>query len=171
MFPLIVAAIAAKTIGAGLNYFGQQKQAHNLEQQGWMEKELFGKNAALAEEQAADATARGREAELRQRFRMRQLVGAQNTAFAGQGVDISVGSPVDVKTGDQAIGEMDALTIRENAAREAMGFRKQAEIYRYQGDMALRGAHNQAAATKWQSYGTLANFAGDMFELYKGRNG
>lgn len=166
-FPLLLFA-ALKTVGTAVNFIGQRKQAGYEERQGEMERDLFGKNADLAEAQATDAEARGHEAELRQRLRIRLLTGAQNSSFAGQGVNVGVGSPQQVMGSDRSIGEMDALAIRENAHREAMGFTKQAEIFRTQGNLAYTAGRNRAKADRWASVGTLANYAGDMFSLYKG---
>lgn len=173
MIPFLLAALAlTKATKTGIDIYGQRKQAKIYEQEGEMEAELYGKNAALAEEQASDAIARGREAEIRQRIKMRGLTGAQRTSFAGQGVLLGgEGSASQVVQSDQRVGEYDALMIRENAAREALGYTRQADIYQSQGELTRRSSKNRAKATRNQIYGSLANFGGDMFQLYKGRNG
>lgn len=166
MIPLILAAIAAKGIETGINYIGQRKTAQLYARQGEMERDLFGKNADLADSQALDAEARGQEAELRQRYKGRLMVGAQSTAFAGQGVTLGDGTPQQVMKSDQALSESDRLTIVEGARREAWGFRQQADIYRRQGQMAFDAGQNKRRATNTASVGTLANYGGDMFTLY-----
>lgn len=157
-----------KAVGTGLGVIGQRKQARGIEREGEMERELFGKNAELAEEQALDAVARGRESEMRHILGERQLTGLQRSTFAGSNVRLGVGSVTDVMASDRRIGHYDRLMIRENAAREAMGFRKEAEIYRSRGDLAYTAARNRAKNVRYESIGTLANFAGDMWGLYKG---
>lgn len=164
---LIAAIVATKAISTGLEIAGQRRQAKIFEKEGDMEAELFGKNADVAEEQAKDAIARGHEAEMRQRFKQRTLAGSQQASFSGQGVTTGVGSAGLVSRSDFALGEMDALSIRENAAREALGYERQADIYRDQGTMARTSARMRAKATRNQAYGSLANFAGDMFQLYR----
>lgn len=170
MGPFAALAVFAgiKAVGAALDFTGKRRQARGIEREGEMERELFGKNADLAEQQALDARARGRESEMRQRLAMRQLTGSQVAAYSGSNVRIGIGSTADVTESDRRIGEYDALMIRENAAREAMGFTKEAEIYRGRGDLAYTAARNRAKAMRWESVGTLANFAGDMWGLYKG---
>lgn len=166
-FPYILAALAVtKTVEAGINYFGQRKAARGYEREGEMERALYGRSADLLEEQATDAEARGREAELRQRRAVAALSGAQAVGFAGQNVTLGEGSARQVVASDRRVGEFDALMIRENAAREAMGFRRQAEIQRGQGDLTYMASRNRARALRVQSVGTLANYTGDMFGLY-----
>lgn len=168
--PFLAAALVTagfKALGTGLDIAGQRKAARNIEQEGAMEAELFGKNAEFAEEQATDAIARGHEAELRQRYKMRTTLGAQRAAFAGQGIKSSSGTAALSISGDLKLGEMDAMMIRENAAREAMGFHHQADTFRGQGDLARISARNRAKATKNQAWSSLANFGGDMFDLYQ----
>lgn len=163
--PLLPFAILS-AIKTGAEIYAARKAARGFEREGEIERELFGKNADLAEEQAQDAIARGREAEMRQRYRTRTLVGEQNAAFAGQGIVSGEGTAALVKKTDFALGESDALMIRENAAREALGFKRQADIYRQQGQFAYTRGRNQARALRYQTVTSLANFGGDMFKLY-----
>lgn len=166
MIPFIAFAAGAAAVKAGVDFFGQRSAGKAAAKQGQMEKELFGKNADLAEQQAADAEARGAQAALRQSFRMRTLLGSQTAALAGQGIEIS-GTPASVLQSDQDIGEMDRLAILESARREAWGYRKQAEIYRDQGNLALIAGRNRQKEANWASVGTLANFGGDMYDLFR----
>jgi hypothetical protein len=114
-------------------------------------------NAQVADLQAADATARGQEEASRYRVGVRGMIGSQRAGFAGAGVEVGFGSAVDVQADAAFLGELDALTIRTNAAREAWGFqvqsedlRRRAAIARKEGDYAaetgiVRGAADRAA--------------------------
>lgn len=97
-------------------------------------------NARIAEMQAADALARGAEEEGRFRQGVESLIGSQRAGFAGQNVDVGYGSPVDVQADAAFLGELDALTIRSNARREAWGYEVQAENFRRGGDVASSSA-------------------------------
>jgi hypothetical protein len=79
-------------------------------------------NASLAEESASDALARGKEDEAALRTDTKQLIGSQRAGYAAQGVQVDDGSALDVMTDATRQGELDALTIRTNAAREAHGY-------------------------------------------------
>lgn len=163
---LFAALVAAKVIGAGINYISQRKGARGVEREGEMERALYGQQADLLEEKATDAIARGREAEFRQRLRTRSLTGEQRSAYASQGVRLDVGTASTVIAQERHLGELDALMIRENAAREAAGLTAQAKITRGQGDLAYRAGRNQAQAARTGSLGSLVSFTGDMFDLF-----
>lgn len=131
--------------------------------------EVFGRNADLAEEQAKDALARGRESELALRRKARGLMGSQRAAFAGQGIDINDGSARDVMQNDQALSELDALTIRNNAQRESLGFRQQAEFDRADAELARRGGRNRANAIRKEGIGTLLTTATSVYGSWESK--
>ncbi len=114
-------------------------------------------NAQVADLQAEDAIARGAEDESRFRQGVRGLIGSQRAGFAGQGVDVGSGSARDVQADAAYLGELDALTLRGNAHREAWGFREQATDLRTQADITRRGG--QAAATVGRMQRSAANAA------------
>jgi hypothetical protein len=103
-------------------------------------------NASLAEESAADALARGGEDEARQRCDTRGLIGSQRAGYAAQGVQVDNGSALDIVSDSARQGELDALTIRTNAAREAHGFTVEALNDRAAAEQA-RSASRSAART------------------------
>lgn len=117
-------------------------------------------NAQLAEHQAADAVARGQSAEFNQRLKTAQMKGQQVASLAGRGVALDNGSPLDVLTSTDVMGEADALQIRDNAAKEAWGYNAQAANYKAQASAAnpwaagvtsLLGSAG-AVAGKWYRY-------------------
>ncbi len=80
-------------------------------------------NARIAEMQAEDAIKRGHEREGISRQKTKKIRGAQRAALAAQGIRVDVGSALDIQLETEDIGELDALTIRNNALREAFGFK------------------------------------------------
>lgn len=104
-------------------------------------------NAAAAEIQANDAIARGRYDESRFRQGVKTLIGSQRAGFAGQGVDVGVGSAVDVQADAAYLGELDAQQIRTNAQRESWGYKVEAENYRRGGQAAKTASRFAAAGT------------------------
>lgn len=164
----LTAALAALTVAGTVNQFaGQRREAKVAQQMGDYEAQLFGQNADLADLQAEDAIARGHEAELKSRGGSRQLVGAQRASLAAQGIDIDTGSARDVVENDAMLGELEALTIRNNARRAAWGFNVQASQYRNQGELARTAGRNTAKALRNQSVSTLLNGAGDLYSIYQ----
>lgn len=169
MWGFVFSALS-KAVGAGINFVEQRQAGQAAFQQGTMEQQLYGKNAALADQQAQDAIARGTEAANRQTYKMRTMLGAQTAGFAGGGV--AGGTAVSSVVGtDQALGSADRANILENARREAWGYTQQASIYRQQGQIAYQAGVNRRKADDLESIGSLANFGGDMFSMYKGQFG
>ncbi len=92
----------------------------------------FAYNAAALEYQGIDAVERGREQEELFRKQLRGFIGSQRASYAAQGVEIGEGSPLEVQMDTARQGELDALTIRVSAAREAWGFQTAAQGERLQ---------------------------------------
>lgn len=113
-------------------------------------------NAATAELQAKDAVERGVEQESRFRTQVRGAIGAQRAGFAGMGVDVGFGSAVDVQGDAAFLGELDALTIRTNAAREAWGFKVQGEDLTRRAAIQRKEGRNQAEAGRLGAAGAIA---------------
>lgn len=154
---------AAKTVG---NYADSRRAATATEAQGEFEALQLERNAGYADAQGQDALARGRQAEGAQRRGMRGLAGSQRAALAASGVNIDSGSAADVVENDQQIGELDALTIRNNARREAWGYGVQSSDLRQQAGMVRAGAGNTAAALRRQGISTLLSGAGELANIY-----
>jgi len=104
-------------------------------------------NRRLGAAQADDALARGSIEEQRYRREIAQIVGAQKATFGARNVTVS-GTALDLLSDTAQVGEEDALTIRNNAAREAWGYRNQA-------NEASRWGANQRTNSRAAAGGTL----------------
>lgn len=127
----ITAAVGVTAVGAGMGAYGQIKS-------GKESQKMFQRNAEIAEYQAQDAEARGKIDERKMRQLTEKTIGAQRAGLAGQGVDVNTGSALDVQADAAYLGELDALTIRTNAAKEAWGYRTQAQDLTQRGKNARR---------------------------------
>lgn len=127
-------------IGAGIGGAGQL-------QQGKIDDAAGETNRRLADAQANDAILRGSREESVYRRQIAQIVGGQKAAFGSRNVAVS-GTPLDILSDTAQLGEEDALTIRNNAAREAWGYRNQA-------NEASRWGANQKANSQLAAGGTL----------------
>lgn len=87
-------------------------------------------NAQIADMHATDALRRGKNEEFAHRQKVQQLKSSQRASFASRGVALDEGSPLAVLVSTDYMGEVDAATIRENASREAWGYRVGASNYR-----------------------------------------
>jgi len=104
-------------------------------------------NARIADLQAEDAILRGRDDERLFRRQTDVLIGAQRTSLAAQGIEIDSGTALRIQEDTAALGELDALTIRNNARREAWGYQVQAGDQRLRGDIARAEGRNRAMST------------------------
>ena len=109
-------------------------------------------NAALAEQDARSATAAGEQEAEVSRLRTGELVGAQKTAQAANNIDVNSGSPVAVREATQSMGDLDALTIRYNAAKQAYSDRVQSASYRAQSGLMRFGALTSAVGGGAKTY-------------------
>lgn len=142
-------AIAGAVI-AGVMSYSQQKQA--AAQQDY-QAQVAVNNQKIAEVKAQDAINRGQLEERKHRVQIAQLMGTQRATSAASGVLVDEGSALDIVSDTAAIGELEALTIRSNAEREALGFRQQAAAFG--GDAAFLGNSADALA----SNAALAGFS------------
>ncbi|MCW5737790.1 MAG: hypothetical protein KIS73_26960, partial [Enhydrobacter sp.] len=111
-------------IGTGAGFVGQMNQQAAMgAQQSYLAQQAR-QRQQLADQQARDAIQRGQVAEQKQRDLTAQRIGSQTAALAAQGTDLE-GSPTDILGDTKRAGELDALTIRNNAAREAWGYQVQ----------------------------------------------
>lgn len=143
--------------GTALDVFGKIKAGNAANRIGEF-------NARVAETQAADALARGAEDEHNFRGQVRGLIGSQRAGFSGQNVDVGGGSALDVQADAAFLGELDALTIRNNAAREAWGYRQQAENARLGGQQAQ-------SASRWGAASTIVGGAASLLQMRYGWGG
>lgn len=125
-------------------------------------------NATLSERRAKDALERGAVEEQRKRQQVAQLRGQQTVAMAANGVDLSFGSPLGMLIDTAALGELDALTIRTNANREAYDFKVDAVNKRAGASMSRASADNAITGSYLNAGGTILGGAGKAYGQYKG---
>lgn len=141
--------ILAAAMGTqAISQFGSAtSQAGALESQGRYEKSQFDTNAEFAELEASDAIRRGKREEKEFRRRTAQTIGQQRAGLAAQGIDVNSGTALGLQEDTAEFGELDALTIRNNAWREAYGYRTQAADYRTRGAFAEMSGRRAARQT------------------------
>lgn len=150
-------AAGATLVGGGISAYGSY-------QSGQAAKATGNFNARVGELQAQDSIQRGEFDVRQQRMATRSLIGAQRAAYGAQGVELDEGSALQVQRDSAGFGELDALMVRNNAAREAWGHRVDAINSRMAGKYAARAANTQAIST-------LATSGADAFSAYRSAGG
>lgn len=128
-------------------------------------------NAGLAEKQAAEIEARGEQEYMQQMRKVRAISGSQRVGLAASGVDVGAGSAVALQEETLEEGAMDAMRIKNNAYKEAMGVRMSAISTRTEGEFARVAGMQQAGASLLtgglraaggfaEAYGARAKFSG-----------
>jgi hypothetical protein len=159
-----LAITAASTV---TTVIGQQRANEANKIQNEYEASVARNNAIIADRYAQDAIDRGKSDESAHRRQVRRFIGGQKTALAANGVDVGSESALDVFSDTAGTGELDAITIRRNAEREAMGFRTQGANFRASAEMArFRGGINPYSpfATALTGASQLAGKFGAYYE-------
>lgn len=124
-------------------------------------------NATLSERRAKDAIERGQTEEQRKRLEVQRLLGKQRVGFAAGNLDLSFGSPLDTMVDTAVLGELDALTIRSNAYREAYDHRVDA-VNQRAGATLNRASARSATAGGWLgAAGTILGGAGQAYRDFR----
>lgn len=92
-------------------------------------------NAGQVDEwRAADAIRRGETAQSQSRLRQTSIAGSQRAVFAARGLPLNEGSALSILSDTAFMGDVDAATIRDNAAKEAWTLRVSANTARSNSD-------------------------------------
>jgi hypothetical protein len=168
LLPLFIGLLAG---GTGLDVFGKVKSGNAAKKAANEAGALEDYNAQVAEGQAQDATLRGELDAQRQQQATRGVIGSQRAGFAGAGVDVGVGSAVDVQADAAFLGELDVQTIRENARREALGFRQEKERATRRGRYARASGQAAQTASRFEAAGSVLGGAAQGTSLLAQRYG
>lgn len=136
----------ALTVGsAAMQAYSTYQQGQAASKAAAYQAQVAENNAKIAEQNAEFAGAEGEANVGAQGLKTRAQVGAITSAQAANGINVHSGSAVNVRASQAQLGELDALNIRANAAREAYGYRTQAQGYESQA--ALDKATSKNAKT------------------------
>ncbi|MFL0418420.1 hypothetical protein ACH0CP_12710 [Sphingomonas sp. 179-I 2A4 NHS] len=131
---LLIAATATAAIGAGVS------AAQNAAMSNYQAK-VADRNAGLANGQARDAQERTRTQALRVGRQVGQMKGQQRAAMAANGIDLGMGSALQVQQDAAMIGAEDIAQVYRQGDEEVRGFTLNAANYRAQ----AKGARQAAA--------------------------
>lgn len=126
-------AAAVVTVIASAADANQQRQTGKANQQ------ISENNARLADAQAQDAAVLGARDQQQATWRSRAIAGQQKAQVAASGMDMDIGTPLDILGETALLGGADKSAIQMDAARKAWGFQGEA-----------LNARNQGAQARWQ---------------------
>ena len=142
-------AVAATVAGTAVSAFSNYQQQRAQNQAAEYNARIMERNAQVANMQADQVIKQGEIEEKQHRLKVKNLIGAQRAAAAGSGFVVDEGSFLDNMQDTAGFGELDALTIKSNAARSAWGIRNQATDYTAQANLSRmrKGSPVMAAGT------------------------
>lgn len=158
-------------LNGGLSLIAGGQQAAALEKQAAFIQKQGALNERIGNLQADDAIRRGEKEAKAYGQQVSQLVGKQRVALAAQGIDVDSGSAGEIQDQTRAIGALDQLTIRNNAAREAWGYKVQASNSVLSANMQALGNINQAKASILTGGITALNSFGQAGYAFYGAGG
>lgn len=127
-------------MGAGQSASAAKLQATQQSQTLLYQEQVAKNNAQISEWQAQDALRQGQEEEARLRLQAAGLRSEQRVAYAASGVALDSDTVINTMVSTDYMTEVDAATIRSNAARAAWGYRVQGNNYLDQAQVALYGS-------------------------------
>ena len=151
----IFSGISSSISGIG-SIGGAFIQSAAIKARGEFQKQTAEINTKLAEMQAKDAVRRGEKEVKQLRQGIDHIVAEQKAGFAGQGVQIDSGSALAVQESTRHVGELDVITIRNNAFRQAFGFKLDAIKQNLNGTLGM-------SAAEFNSSQTLLSGGADFF--------
>jgi len=146
-----IPAIGFAGLAAGAGVF----KAANQFQQGRDEQAAFDQNAEIERQKADQARTRGKLNEFRRQKDLKRKIGRQRQAFAGAGVNINTGSPLEIMIDDLQNGILEIEIGKFNDEIDARGFESAAEQEQFKGRVARRTRSTQAVGSLLQTAGTL----------------
>jgi len=113
---LAIGAAGAATSAYGA-FSGAEAQSSNAAYQA----QVAANNAAIAQRNARMDIQSGEVQASDSELKTRATVGQEKAAQGGAGVDVNTGSAANVRQATEQVGQLNALTIRSNAAKSAYG--------------------------------------------------
>lgn len=157
-------------LGALGSVAGMAQQGRAAEASAKYQAKVTANQARVAGFQAEDALERGQVAERQQRLQVRQLAGKQRAEMGASGAALDSGSFIDTLGDTADFGELDALTIRANAEKEAWGYRAAASGQQGQAALYSAQAGWASSARPWETGGSILTGFGTVADRWYRRS-
>ncbi len=153
-------AIATSIIGSGVSAIGALQGSRAQAAQGAYQAQVSANNAKIAQQNAALAIQTGEAKGEATSLKNRETMGTIRANQAASGVDVDMGSPVDVRTTQRELGNLATQTDIYNSQLQAYGYRTQGTSYLAEAGLQKAQAESAAAAGPLAATGSLLGGAG-----------
>lgn len=123
-------SLTAAAVSTTLGVIGANQQSKAQQAQYEYQAKVQERNEKIARNNASMERQTGIEEARKQRMKTLQAIGAQETALASNGVDVSYGNSLDIIEDTAMLGELDALRIQYNSERTARNYETQARNFK-----------------------------------------
>lgn len=160
-------AVGLQAAGGVASAMGAYSNARTQKAQLEAQAQAATSNAAVAATQARMALEMGEQQEAGQRMKTAALFSDQRAAMGANGVDMGSGSPSEILASTKFMGERDALTIRDNAIRQAWGYKVGANnaLTQAASARAMAGSINPMVAAGSSLLTGAGNVAGSWYKM------
>lgn len=157
--------------GSVLGALGQMKQGKAASQAAQYNATVAANNANISRQNAINAGHEGEIAAAQAQQETRAKVGAIKADQGASGVDLNSGSSIDVRSSAAQTGQLNAITLRSNAARKAYGYQLEASGQDAQSQLDLSTAKNEKSAGLLNASTTLLSGVGNAYSIHKSAGG
>lgn len=168
MAALPVIATVAGLAGGAVSAYGQYESGQATSAAASYQAQVAANNAAIARQNAELSMQAGEQQAGISEMRTRANVGTTKAGQAASGVDVNSASSTNVRAGEAEIGQLDALTIRSNAAKQAYGYEVAATSDTAQSQLESMEASNAKTAGTLGALGTAIGSIGSVGMKYAG---
>lgn len=155
MDPLTGLMVASYVFQAWGTSEAQRNQGRIAQAQANFQATQFEINADWAEIMGEDALERGDEQAIEYQKQINAIKAKQRVGFASQGVQVDSGTAMEIQEQTAEIGAYDVTRIKNNAWREAFGYRQDASRSRFNARSARIGGASQRSAANAEANMTL----------------
>ena len=159
---LAAVSTAATVAGAAISAVGAINSANANAAQSQYQAAVARQNQDFANQQAQYEIQKGNIEEQKSRQQTAQMIGAARSRAGAGNIDVNSGSPLSLQTDTASLGEMDALTIRNNAARNAYGYQVQGLSYGSSAQLDESAAANDRTAGWFNAGSSILGGAGQL---------
>lgn len=160
--PLTLLSLGSTIIGGVMSFVGGQQQAAAQKDAANFQAQVARNNQIIAQQNADYARQAGAADTVTQGIKTAQVVGAEEAAQGSSGIDLTTGSPREVRRSTTELGQLDAATIMHNAELRARGAEVQASNFGSEAQLASMRASNASSAGTFSGFSSLLS-AGSQF--------
>lgn len=163
---LAVASIGTSVAGGIVGAKGARQQADANVASAQYQAAVARNNSIIAEQNAQREIAVGAIQGETQNYATRATVGKQKAVQGASGIDVNSGSALDVRTSTINLGELDAMTIFNNAQQRAAGYRAQASNFTAESGLDQMKAYNADKAGDYAVASSLISSASSVSDKW-----